>query len=591
MQELRKKLNKVQSVASKSILKSLNKNNQALLQMTTGTGKTNTAIRVFEALKEKNKNIRILWLTHLNELVEQAGERFLNVLPGTDVGLFSGKQKDEDSQVTIASVQTISKKHNLEKFKNKFDYIFVDEAHHTPANTWTKTLEAFPKAKKFGFTATPYRPDGRNEEIKEFFGDPVFELLYPDALKKKLIAKTKSWIILTNSILMPDFDSTGDYSRATLDRLWSTSDRDQVIVKSYLKYARPAMKNAKLPFKAICYCINTNHAKNMVKAFKKHGKGVKAGLLIGDAKVLTPAQRQKVYDDFVNKNDVEVLCVVNIFNEGIDIPMVGCLLMARPTKSNIVYTQQVGRGLRRVPGKKEECIVLDFVDNTTKEYLGYTSSNLDPSAGVSHRQIRTDYLDKVDPIVIEERVDDIMSSVMEFENQFRRPDGYWTFERCKKEALKYRTLSKWKIASEGSLSVAYKNGWMEKLTAHMSIKEQNPDKRKSEIIKFCQNNRRRPNINVLSEIKMARNLNNYISVRKDLKLKKIIDKLCGVHSKSVKNLKTGQIYKSGSEAARTVGLTQSNLSAAIRNKRIFGGYHWAYCDENGKVIKNKGKKK
>lgn len=415
--KLAERLNKEQAKAIKAIISSLDKNDQALLQMATGTGKTNVAVKVFEALKKKKANVRVLWLTHLQELVEQSKERFQNNIHGVDVSLFYGKDKDTEGQVVVASIPTISRPNNLKKFNPKdFDYIFVDEAHHTPANTWVKTLEYF-KGKKFGFTATPNRPDGRTEHIQNIFGEQIFELSYKDAVKKKLVAEAEGYQILTNSVIVPKFDSNGDYTRSSLDRLWSTKDRQDIIVKSYLKYGRPSMKKMKLKYKTICYCINTEHARNMMEKFNK--EGIKSGLLVGDGKVLTQSQRETVFNDF-RKGDVEILCVVNILNEGVDIPEVGCLLMARPTKSNIIYWQQLGRGVRYIEGKKDKVVVLDFVDNTEHKYLGYLSTNTNPEGGVIHNRIRTEFLTEKDPIVIEKRVLDITASVEEFENQFRQ---------------------------------------------------------------------------------------------------------------------------------------------------------------------------
>lgn len=263
MSALKNRLDEVQTKPVNNVLKALKTERRALLQMATGTGKTNTAIKVFQKLYSQNKNIRVLWLTHLSELAEQSYRSFVknaNLTPGVDVGMYSGAIKDKDTTVVIATVQSISKKDNLDTFDPKeFDYIFVDEAHHVPASTWSKVLSYFPKAKKFGFTATPNRPDDIEGAVAavEVFGEPVFELSYKDALKKKLVAKAEGWLVLTDSVIQPKFGTNGDFARSTLDRVASTHDRMNTIVAAYKKYGRREMKKMGLPFKTVCYCINT----------------------------------------------------------------------------------------------------------------------------------------------------------------------------------------------------------------------------------------------------------------------------------------------------------------------------------------------
>lgn len=417
------KFDAIQIKAKNAVLKSLMTNGSALLQMATGTGKTNTAKKILDKLLKKNPKARILWLTHSNELIEQTANRILLYTPNMNVSIYNGETKDRNGQVVIASIQTISRPSNLEKFnEDEFDFIFVDEAHHTPAITWKRILGHFKKSKKFGFTATPYRPDGQS--LYDFFGKPVFELSFRKAQKEGLLAQNISYVILTNSSLKPIVTKEGEYSPKELDRLYVSKDRNEIIIKSYLKYGRQEMKKSGLKFKSICYCINTEHAKRMSKIFR--AAGLTSEFIVGDTRHQTSKERGRIYETFRDTFDIEILCVVNIFNEAIDIPDLACALMARPTRSNIVYSQQVGRPSRIVPGYKNNFIVLDFVDNTRREYQGYIMSNL-LQTGISYEQMVVEYLNEKDPIVVSHRIKNIMKGVEEFENRIKRI-CYWDYE-------------------------------------------------------------------------------------------------------------------------------------------------------------------
>lgn len=587
MSALRHRLDEVQTKPVNNVLKALKTEHRALLQMATGTGKTNTAIKVFQKLYSQNKNIRVLWLTHLAELAQQSYHRFVDVAgltPGVDVGLYSGAIKDKEAKVVVATVQSISKKDNLESFDpSNFDYIFVDEAHHTPASTWKKVLEYFPKAKKFGFTATPNRPDGKRD-IQDVFGEePVFELSYKDAVKKKLVAKAEGWLVLTDSVIQPKFDTNGDFARSSLDRLWTTHGRQETILNAYKKYGRREMKKMGLPFKTICYCINTHHAKEMAKLF--NANGIVASVLVGDGKVLTPAQRLLVFHEFTNIDKTEVICVVNIFNEGVDLPGVGCMLMARPTKSNIIYWQQLGRGVRRIDGKKEKVIVIDFVDNAEKEFLGYNSANIE-NKGMSHKRIVTEFLKEPDLVKVERRILDLTLSVEKFDNQFRLPWGSINKETCIQCAKKVKSRQEFRLKYPSHWRISISNNWYQECTAHLpNIISWN----KNKVLKHAKKYRHVSDWKLNSSGASSHAFRNgyFKEATKHMSRKRSFERY-------VLNLETKLFYASMKEAELKTGIRASKIGivcGGVGPNKTAGGYRWAYCDENGKVIKNKGKKK
>ena len=168
------------------------------------------------------------------------------------------------------------------------------------------------------------------------------------------LAKPISRVILTTSALDGFKTDTREYSVKQLDKLYSSKSRNFIILKEY-KAVRSKLKKPK----AVGFCININHARNMAKLFSVNG--IKANFICSNSKFQTPQERNDVMTKFRETDEIEVLFAVNIFNEGIDIPEANIALMIRPTGSNIVYQQQIGRVARTNGGKKKEFYVLDFV--------------------------------------------------------------------------------------------------------------------------------------------------------------------------------------------------------------------------------------
>lgn len=377
----------VQNRAIKAINRDLKKNQKALLVLATGLGKTETAMKIIE--KTDNNQ---LWIVGRNNLLYQTAERFYN--RGIhNIGVLNGSQKEIDMKITMSTVQTISKQNMLKMFKpDHFDTIWIDEAHHTAAKQYKKILAYFKNYKLVGLTATPDRPDSEN--IYNIFGKISYEKTFEEAQKLKILAKQKPSTILTDSVIKGIKTKTGDYSPESLDRLYTSSKRNQTIIKSYIKYAKNKVIKSSMKPKAICFCINVQHAIMLSKEFKN--KGIKAEYICGNRKTQTVEDRIEIENKFRNTNDIEILCAVDLMNEGIDIPDVNIALMARPTRSAIIYSQQLGRVARIDGGRKKYFVVLDYVDNCGKDFNSYTIGNLKPN-GSKNIPIITEYLNQNDP--------------------------------------------------------------------------------------------------------------------------------------------------------------------------------------------------
>lgn len=467
------KYNKIQAKAAAAAIRAMTNEGKALLHMATGTGKTDAAIKVIKNIRRKEPRARILWLTHRNELIKQARLRMQRYLPESDVGSFSAEAKEQSRPVVVASIPLMSRKNYLSQFnKNDFQYIFVDEAHHAPAATWSRIMEKFPKAKRFGITATPYRPDRAPQDgedtsspgVTDVFGEPAYSLSYKEAQKMGILSQEEAYIVLTDSVLRPIVTKTGEYSPRSLDRLHSSKNRNGIIVQSYLKYGRKFAKKNGLTPKALCFCVNARHAKHLAKQFE--AAGVTAAFLVGSTLHLSATKREKITEAFLTGHSIEVLCVVDIFNEGVDVPDVSCILMTRPTRSNIIYQQQVGRGTRRT-AKKRKFMILDYVDNCRREWQCYTGTNM-VQRPLKPSRVITEYLSVKDPIVVQERVADVMKGVEEFEDRFRRVH---TKETCMASAAPFERPSQWQKADLNAYNAAHHHGWLPACTAHMSQRQ------------------------------------------------------------------------------------------------------------------------
>lgn len=351
--------------AKAKIFDAWSKYDSVMLQMPTGTGKTylftSLINDIINTYKLAHKNIKILIVVHRTELLDQISAT-LNKF-GIAHGFIQGAREQYLwKRVQVGSIMSLlTDKNYYNVCRQKFDYIIVDEAHHSLADTYIRLFGLFPNAKKLGVTATPWR---LNHES--------FLSLY----QYLIVSPQISWFI--NNNLLSDFDyvsikqdsevqklvdrsevvSTGDFSNADLDNTFNNQRIRSKLYESYLQFANGR--------KGIIYAINKCHAAKIAELYSSHG--VKAMAIDCD----TPRDvRQEMITAFKN-GEISVLVNVDIFTEGFDCPDVNFIQLARPTKSLSLYLQQVGRGLRIVEGK-EKTIILDNVG--LYNYFGLPDAN------------------------------------------------------------------------------------------------------------------------------------------------------------------------------------------------------------------------
>lgn len=316
----------------------------ALLYHATGTGKTVTAV-----MDAKSCGGRTLFLAHTQELVNQATETFRKLWPRVTVGRFMESIKQPNAHVVCGSVQSVAL--HLDHFKdNAFDYLIVDEAHHAAADTYQRVLSYFKPAFTLGLTATPERTDD-NQVILDIFKNTAHKLDIQTAVEIGELVPVRCIRIHTNIDLTKVRFNSVQYNIRDLESKIYVPERNQLIVDTWMQYAQNK--------RTVVFCASVKHAEQIASLFCE--KGISAAAVSGSMK---QSERKEFQEKFVNR-EIQVLCACDLLNEGWDCPEIEVLFMARPTMSKVLYTQQLGRGMRLFEGK-ESLMVFDFVDNASQ---------------------------------------------------------------------------------------------------------------------------------------------------------------------------------------------------------------------------------
>jgi len=335
----------------------------AAISLPTGCGKTIVFLTLARAVVEKGG--RVLIIAHRDELILQPIEKLDLVWPEhPSVGVIKEKQFKPDRKIVLASIQTLWRR--LEKLKEGFDLVVVDEAHHAAAGTYRKSLERLfelnPDMKVLGVSATFFRKDDLS--LREIFEEVVFEYPLLEAISDAYLCGIKYLALKTNTSLDDvRFDyRAGDFSASQLASAINTPERNEFAVESWLKHASDR--------KTIAFCVDIQHSCDLAEAFKN--RGIKAEVISGQTPL---SERRRLLKAFA-RGEIPVITNCMVLTEGFDDPAVDCLLLARPTASKGLYIQMVGRGLRLYPDK-QDCLILDLVDNSNRHTL-VGIADLDP---------------------------------------------------------------------------------------------------------------------------------------------------------------------------------------------------------------------
>lgn len=326
-----------------------------LVALPTGTGKT----VVFAALPEAGFR-RLLVLAHREELLGQAAEKIARWNPGLSVAIDRAEERPPvptgDAFAVVASVATIGRRGSprLTRYPaDTFEAVVVDEAHHATAASYGAVLDHFSGRRLLlGVTATPFRAD--ESDLSAVFDQITFSRSLPDMIEAGFLVAVRAVSVRTDVDLDGVRANRDDFLAGSLAETVNTEGRNAQVVRAYLDLASSR--------KALVFAAGVQHSKDLAATFR--AAGVEAEHLDGE----TPREERAAIVRRLRTGETVVLCNCGVLTEGFDEPTVSAVILARPTKSPVLYVQMIGRGTRLAPGK-DDLLILDVVDVTSRHSL------------------------------------------------------------------------------------------------------------------------------------------------------------------------------------------------------------------------------
>ena len=353
---------------------------RGLIVMPTGSGKSRTAT-YFLIKKMISQGYQILWIAHRHMLIDQAADCFykfagLSKLENPDMKKYniscisiehqSIKSIDKKDEVIVGSIQSLcrNQKH-LRRITSKKLMIVVDEAHHTFARSYQDTINYLfkhrPDAKLLGLTATPIRGnDSDSAALLKLFGDNVvYDVPLSKLIADGILAEPYPVKIKTDENFEPVITEDeakkirrrGELPESLLMKIASCSARNNIIVNEYLNKADKYGKT-------LIFALNVMHCRLLCEDLKD--RGVRCDCIYSGKD-----DNAYIIEKF-KKNELDVLVNVNIMTEGSDVPDIDTVFLTRPTQSEGLLMQMIGRGMRGVQaGGTEKVYIVDFHDMWT----------------------------------------------------------------------------------------------------------------------------------------------------------------------------------------------------------------------------------
>lgn len=316
---------------------------RGLMVLPTAAGKT----VVFAQLPKKYG--RTLVLAHREELLDQAAEKLAAANPSLTVAVEAAARKAGNADLVVGSVPTLGRNgskriHDI----GDFNLIVVDEAHHaSPDNqTYQRVLNYFPDALRLGVTATPQRGDGKS--LNNVFDEVIYFRTIEEMIEEGWLVPLVGYRIKTGSDLSGVHLRAGEFIESELAEAVDTDERNRLAVRAYQELA--------IGRRATVYAVNVEHGEHLAETFRDAGISCEAIFGKTDKEL-----RRQVLANFA-AGKISVLSNCSVLTEGWDDPGMSCLILARPTRSALLFTQIVGRGLRLHPPDKEDCLVIDLAD-------------------------------------------------------------------------------------------------------------------------------------------------------------------------------------------------------------------------------------
>jgi superfamily II DNA or RNA helicase/HKD family nuclease len=322
----------------------------------TGTGKT--LVAAFDYARQSSLRPRLLFMAHREELLKQAREAFRHVLRDESFGqLLAGGEEPASYEFLFATVQSLASRNLIERLGGDYwNYVVLDEAHHTPAASYRDLLDHLKPKILLGLTATPERMDG--ESILPWFdGCLADDMRLWQAIERQYLVPFDYYGVFDGTDLSELSWRRGGYAIAELNQMLSGNERRaQLVVRQFCEIYGEVSEA-----RAIGFCVSVQHAEFMAEMFRQAGIAAEAITSASNDEARRRAPQR------LKDREVNVLFTVDLYNEGVDIPSVDAILFLRPTESVTVFLQQLGRGLRLEKGKRS-CLVLDFIGNQRREF-------------------------------------------------------------------------------------------------------------------------------------------------------------------------------------------------------------------------------
>jgi superfamily II DNA or RNA helicase len=328
----------------------LNANNgisKQLVVLPTGAGKT----VIFSQLPIiKPDTLPMLVLAHRSELLEQARSKILASNPSLTVEIEQADRKAGKVDVVVASVATLGRNNTprIEEYpKDYFKSIVIDEAHHAAAPSYRRIIDYFSPDFLLGVTATPQRSD--STRLIDVFDEIVYYRTIQDLIQDGWLAPLVGYRVKTSTDISEVEIQNGEYSQSQLEEKIDNPERNAHVVAAY--------RNLAMAKKALVFASGVRHAENLALSFRQ--ASVETAVIVGS----TPREeREKILAQFAS-GQISVIVNVGVLTEGFDEPSLEAIILAKPTRSTLLYTQIVGRGTRLFEGK-ENCIIIDISDTT-----------------------------------------------------------------------------------------------------------------------------------------------------------------------------------------------------------------------------------
>lgn len=330
-------------------VKNLQSGFNGILSLSTGTGKT-----VIMAAIANETIGRVLIVVQSSELREQTIEKLYKTNPNLDVGSVQASLDEVSNKIVVSTRQSLthSKSTRLERMSEHgdFELVFFDECHSSVGQIKKIVDKLNPSIKVVGLTATAFNPD-----MKKVFHGIIYEKYILEMIKDNYLCEPKAIYVHSDVDLSNVKTIAGEFNQRQLEDAVNTDNRNDIIVDAYIKYASGRKST-------IVFASGIAHARDICQKFKDNN-------IVCDYvdSTIEDNQRELVINNF-KSGKLPVIVNVGILTLGFDHPPTDCIMMCRPTKSKILYTQIIGRGLRTSEGK-ENCLVIDVVDIVRKHDL------------------------------------------------------------------------------------------------------------------------------------------------------------------------------------------------------------------------------